>query len=176
MNKLITSAAVGAAILAGSAAVVAVPAYAQSPDQGQQQGSEHKPDQGSKNRGKHVRHRAIKGAIKTASETIGIDAKELVEQLRAGKSVAEVATEHGVDPQAVVDAIVAKVNAWVDEAVAAGKLDAEKAAQIKEKAPEKVAKMVNAHREPGQGKPGQGKPDQSKPDQTGQTGQDQAGN
>ena len=149
MKKLVASALVGASIVGGAASLAALPAQAQtsSPDQ-TQQAQPDKPDH--KGNGQHQgrRHRLAKAAIKTSADTIGIDAKDLLKELKAGKSIADVATEHGVNPQAVVDAIVAKVNAKVDEAVAAGKITADKGNEIKAKAPEKVTKLVNAHRQP----------------------------
>jgi hypothetical protein len=41
------------------------------------------------------------------ADTIGIDVTDLVTQLRDGKTVAEIAQDNGVDPQAVIDALVA---------------------------------------------------------------------
>ncbi len=80
---------------------------------------------------------------KVAATTIGIDVKDLRDAVKGGKTVAEVAQSHGVEPQAVVDAIVAAINTRVDEAVAADKIDADRAATIKTKAPERVTKLVN---------------------------------
>jgi transposase-like protein len=87
-------------------------------------------------------HRALAG-LKVAATTIGITPRELGQAIKGGQSVAEVATSHNVDPQAVKDAIDNAVDQKVDEAVAAGKIDAERAATIKSKAPEKVAKLVD---------------------------------
>ena len=41
-----------------------------------------------------------------AAKAIGIDAKDLASELKAGKTVAQVAQEHNVDPQKVIDALV----------------------------------------------------------------------
>ena len=51
---------------------------------------------------------AVRHALRIAAETIGVEPSELREALRDGKSVSEVAEEHGVDPQAVIDALVAE--------------------------------------------------------------------
>jgi transposase-like protein len=90
------------------------------------------------------RARRIAAIGKIAAATIGIEPQALREAVKGGQSVAEVAQSHGVEPQAVVDAIVASVSTRVDEAVTAGKIDADRAATIKEKAPERVTKLVNA--------------------------------
>ena len=161
MRKLIASAAIGT-VLVGGAASLTLPAYAQDSGQGQTrqgptQGQGQGNDQGKGKDNQNRRHRLAKAAIKTAADTIGIQPKDLLTELKAGKSVADVAAEHGKTGQQVVDAIVAKINAKVDEAAAAGKLPADKAADIKAKAPERVTKMVNAHHQ------GKAKPDAASP-------------
>jgi hypothetical protein len=55
--------------------------------------------------------RAARRAVKIAADTIGISPAELIQQLRAGKSIADVASEHNVNPQTVVNALVTKVEA-----------------------------------------------------------------
>ena len=60
--------------------------------------------------------RIISGEV--IAEAIGIDVETLREELRTGATVAEVAEANGVDPQAVVDALVAdyteRVTAWIE--------------------------------------------------------------
>lgn len=88
----------------------------------------------------------IHAGLDVAAATIGITEAELVEDLRGGQTVAEVAEANEVDPQDVIDALVAAINARVDEAVAQGELDAERAAEIKVKAVERVTDFVNGVR------------------------------
>jgi hypothetical protein len=90
----------------------------------------------------HVRrllHRA--GGI--VAETIGIGRKELRQELRSGRTIAEIATGHGVDPRAVVDALVTAANQRIDRAAAAGRITAQRAAQIKERVPERITRLVD---------------------------------
>jgi hypothetical protein len=47
-------------------------------------------------------------ALRTAADTIGIDVRDLVAGLRDGQTLAQVAEANGVDPQAVIDALVAR--------------------------------------------------------------------
>jgi hypothetical protein len=54
------------------------------------------------------RHSRRSAAIRTAAETIGIDADELLEGLRGGQSIAQVAEANGVEPQEVIDALLAR--------------------------------------------------------------------
>jgi hypothetical protein len=62
-------------------------------------------------------------SLTTAAETIGIPADELRAALEDGQTLAEVATANGVEPQAVIDALVADVTTRLDEAVADGRID-----------------------------------------------------
>ena len=90
------------------------------------------------------RRHARRGALAVASTTIGVDARTIIEARMDGKSVADVARDHGVDPQKVVDALVAAGTKKVDEAVTNGKLDADRAATIKDRLPDRVSRLVNA--------------------------------
>jgi prolyl-tRNA editing enzyme YbaK/EbsC (Cys-tRNA(Pro) deacylase) len=47
-------------------------------------------------------------AIRTAAEAIGIDVGELRAALRDGQTIAQVAEANGVEPQDVIDALVAR--------------------------------------------------------------------
>ena len=81
-----------------------------------------------------------------AAEVIGVKPAELAKDLRAGKSVAEVAEAKGVDRQAVVDALVKDGSARIDAAVKAGKLPADRAAKAKARLAKAVDRLVDAHR------------------------------
>ena len=82
--------------------------------------------------------------IQTAADAIGIDASALRAQLHSGSSIADVATANGVDPGTVVNALVTPLSNRLDEAVAQGKMTAEKAATIKASLTERVTNFVNA--------------------------------
>jgi hypothetical protein len=53
--------------------------------------------------------------LDTAAKTIGVSEQDLRSALRDGKSVADVATEHGVAGEKVVDALVAEATAKLDQ-------------------------------------------------------------
>ncbi|MGQ0617325.1 MAG: hypothetical protein ACT4PW_10100 [Acidimicrobiia bacterium] len=84
----------------------------------------------------------LHGALEVAARTIGIPVDELRQGLQDGQSTADVATAHGVSPQAVVDAIVADGQARLDEAVADGRLSDEHAARAGERLAERAAGLV----------------------------------
>lgn len=96
------------------------------------------------------RHPAVRKVahftLDTVADVLGTDVPTIVEGLRDGQTIAEIA---GDQAQAVIDALVTEGSAKIDEAVTAGKLDAEKAAEMKANLPEMAERFVNAER-PGQ--------------------------
>ena len=91
---------------------------------------------------RHLR-RLIKGAAGVVTKTIGIDRKTLRQELRSGKTLAQIATDHNVKPQDVIDALVAAADKKIDAAVAKGRIPAERAAKIKERLPDRITNLVN---------------------------------
>ena len=90
---------------------------------------------------RHLQHRPLRRAVvretgRVAADTIGVEPSELRQAWRDGQSIAEVATANGVEPQAVVDAVVADLSARLDQAVAEGRVDAERAETAKERVPD----------------------------------------
>ena len=124
MKKLVAAVAVAGLLVAGGASVAA----AAGPGQGGQGG-----------RG----HAAIRAAGQSAAATIGISPEELRSQIRSGKTVAQIATDHGVDPKTVVNAIVTALTQEIDQKAAAGTIDANRAAQAKQKLPDVANRFVN---------------------------------
>lgn len=88
--------------------------------------------------------------IDAAAEALGMERDELLEQLRDGRTLAEVAEERGVSAQAVVDALVAEVREHLDEAVEDGRLTREQADERIAGATERITERVQ------EGHPGPG--------------------
>jgi hypothetical protein len=86
-----------------------------------------------------------------AASTIGVTVDELRSALESGQSVADVANAHGVDPQKVIDALVADAQSKIDERVASGDLTQEQADEIKADLPDRIADFVNRAGLPGPG-------------------------
>lgn len=57
--------------------------------------------------------------LETAASVIGVTADDLKAALKSGQSIADVATANGVDPQAVIDALVAEATDKVTERITA---------------------------------------------------------
>ncbi len=103
----------------------------------------------NKHAGKAATHRravvrkVARDGVKVAADTIGIAPKDLAKELRAGKTIAEVATAHNVDPQHVVDALVQAATQKIEAAKTAGKISADRAAKLEERVPARITKLVN---------------------------------
>jgi hypothetical protein len=81
-------------------------------------------------------------AKETLAQT-GLTKAQLAEELKAGKSLAQVAGANGSSEQAVVDAVMAKITARLDKAVANGKITPEKKAEILARAAERSHEIMN---------------------------------
>lgn len=82
-------------------------------------------------------------ALETAAEVIGIETEELIPALRDGRSIADVAAENGVDAREVVEALAARAYERIDAAVADGKLDADRAEELKDRVLERIEVLVD---------------------------------
>lgn len=92
--------------------------------------------------------------LREAAAAIGIELKQFLQELREEKTIAKVAAKHGLSRDAVVQRMTAAANAKVDEAVASGRLDAARAAQMKERLAKQIAELVDrAHTFPAKDRP-----------------------
>lgn len=131
MKKLVAAVTVAGVLLAGGTA-----AYAQSDGSGGSGASGGAAQQGRRGHGARL-------ALQTAATTIGVSPQDLAGQIRGGKTVAAVATEHSVDPTSVVNAVVAALTQQIDQAAAQGKIDGNRADQAKQKLPDFANRFVN---------------------------------
>ena len=84
-----------------------------------------------------------KKLLDTIAQKLGIDAKELVSELRSGKSIADVAGDKGVDPQSIIDELVASISGRIDQRVADDKMSQEQADVMKQNLSQRVTDFVN---------------------------------
>jgi hypothetical protein len=82
-------------------------------------------------------------ASEALTDLLGIDGDELRTQLHAGATLAEIATEQGVEVQAVIDELVAEVEERVTNAVENGRIDQTEADEKLAEAEAKITDMVN---------------------------------
>ncbi len=90
-----------------------------------------------------LRRRIRREAGVLAAKTIGIKPADLRQELVSGKTIAAIATEHGVQPQTVVDALVVAANTKINAAVTANKITATRAAKLKIRVDKAIPKLVN---------------------------------
>jgi hypothetical protein len=81
------------------------------------------------------------------ADALGISRDDLRAALRDGQTLAGIAEANHVDPQRVVDVLVANGSERLDAAVAAGRIDRATADERKADLPERVADLVNGELE-----------------------------
>jgi urease alpha subunit len=84
-----------------------------------------------------------KAGLDISAKTIGVTPQALRDDLKAGNSIAGVATQHSVSPQTVINALVSAADSQVNQAVSAHKLTSTQASKIEAKIPGRVTKIVN---------------------------------
>jgi ABC-type amino acid transport substrate-binding protein len=92
-----------------------------------------------------LRRAVRRGAVKVVTEALGVSQADLRAAVKGGQSVSEYATSLGKDPAAVTGALVDAANARIDQLVADGKIQQDRADTIKGKVPARVDKLMNRH-------------------------------
>lgn len=87
-------------------------------------------------------HGPFGGALNTVAQLLQITPQELLQDLRQGQTIAQVAQSKGVSEQQVIDAIVKDMSAAIDKRVQDGKLTQDQADKIKAGLADKAKKMV----------------------------------
>jgi transposase-like protein len=80
--------------------------------------------------------------LEAAARAIGIDANQLRQEL-AGKSLADVARAHGIDPSTVASALKTEATTRIDQAVTAGRLTADQANAMKQNLDQRINEQLN---------------------------------
>jgi hypothetical protein len=73
--------------------------------------------------------RVAMGVLRLAAEQTGLTARDIMQEMRSGKSLADVLTAYGVDAEAFITSAVAALNERLDMAVTNGRLTQEEADQ-----------------------------------------------
>jgi hypothetical protein len=85
----------------------------------------------------------IENKLDAAAKALGITADELQNDLRDGKSIADIAKAKSVDVNTVIDAIVSDAQSKIDTAVKDKKLSQDEADKLKANLKERVTDLVN---------------------------------
>jgi hypothetical protein len=131
----------GATSNPGSESTVAKTTAASSP--AAPKATQAKPGRKATRKAAALRRWIRRGAGVVAAKAIGITRPELRQELLAGKTIAAIATEHGVQPQAVIDALKAAADKRIEAAQNAGKITAERATKLKNRLDTAIPKIVN---------------------------------
>ena len=91
-------------------------------------------------------HFAVGLASGEIAELFGLERDELRDLLRDGQSLADIATDQGIDVQTVIDTFVNATKEHLDEAVANGRLTQEQADSKLADLTERITEMVNTAR------------------------------
>ena len=98
-------------------------------------------------RARAIRARAARGGLlKAAATYLGVTNAQLVTELRAGKSLAQVATAKSKSVDGLEQALLAALKQKLDAAVAVGRLPAAHAQKLLERAPAHIERLVNRSR------------------------------
>ncbi|WP_258360420.1 hypothetical protein [Moorella sulfitireducens (nom. illeg.)] len=86
--------------------------------------------------------RAQGGILGILSKILGLDLADLRAERQAGKSIAEIAAEHGISKDQLVDTIMAERQKLLDEKVAAGQITPEQASYCLENMKERIGQNL----------------------------------
>jgi hypothetical protein len=89
--------------------------------------------------------------LDAAAQALGMTTADLMNELRSGKSLADVAQEKNVDVNAVKQAMIDAAKAQVDQAQQAGRLTQDQATQLKQRIDEAAASLDLSQPFPGPG-------------------------
>jgi hypothetical protein len=122
-RRLVVSAAAAATLATGSLALATLSPLPGAVGQDEPSaepapGAERQADRPEARRRCHRRPGA-RATIRVAAEAIGVTPEALVQELRDGKSITEVAEANGVDPATVEDALLEAAQARIDKVLTA---------------------------------------------------------
>ena len=92
--------------------------------------------------------------LSVAANAIGIPETDVTTAMKAGQSLAAIAKAHTVDPQKVIDALVADAKSELAAGVTSGKLTQAQADQATPNLTQRITDQVNGVRGPGRAGPG----------------------
>lgn len=74
---------------------------------------------------------------------LGVTEDQIETDLMAGRTLAEIATANGVEPQAVIDLLTTEAESMIDEALAEGEIDQAEADELRTELLPKIGTLVN---------------------------------
>jgi predicted transcriptional regulator len=83
------------------------------------------------------------GDNKALLELLKVDAETLKSEMKAGKSLAAIANEHGISEKTLKDFILAQVNRQVEAGIQSGRIDVDKVAQVRAEVEQRITDIIN---------------------------------
>jgi uncharacterized protein YidB (DUF937 family) len=80
--------------------------------------------------------------IKAVAEVLGVEPAVVAETLASGGTIAELASSQGVSIEELVEALVARLTERLEQAVAEGKIDDQRAARLIASAPQRIERLI----------------------------------
>jgi hypothetical protein len=90
-----------------------------------------------------LENRVVRGVLNLAAEQTGLTHAEIVQELQADKSLADILTEHNIDPMGFIDAAVNQATERANTAVANGRITQEQADQLISTFRERLTERIN---------------------------------
>lgn len=94
--------------------------------------------------------------VDIVAEETGLDPMDIMEQVRAGSTLADIITANGGDVNAVITAAVEAATTEIEARVTAGEMTRERADEILSNLEENITNIINGEFQPGRGGPGRG--------------------
>ncbi len=85
----------------------------------------------------------LRGSAEEVQELLGLTAEEMRSALAEGQSLADLAEQQGVSIDALTDLLIASAEERIDEAVADGKVDAERAEDMRNRLEDMIDNAIN---------------------------------
>jgi hypothetical protein len=90
-----------------------------------------------------LRSEVRRHTVAVVTDTLGVSRQELRDALKGGQTLSDYTTSLGKDPQTVVDALTQSATNRIDQLLANGKIDQNRADTMKSKLPDRIDKLMN---------------------------------
>jgi hypothetical protein len=143
LRKIIAPVVVGGALLGGVASTATAYAAAPTTAVTTPATTTHSGNHPLRSWLKAHRHAMRKAGLAVSAKAIGVTPTDLRTELKSGKSIAQVAGEHNVTAQTVVNDLVSAADAKIAQAVTDNKITSARATKIEAALPAYLTKVVN---------------------------------
>jgi hypothetical protein len=98
--------------------------------------------------------RAGLNVVATVAESLGLTGQEIIQELRGGKTLNEIITEHGGDVEAIKQTLIDNATERINTEVAEGRLTQERADELLQNLPDFIDRLLNGQLPERPGQPG----------------------